>query len=132
MKKFTTISLALIISCCMVSCANRAERAINELESIVERVEENYMVYTEKDWEDLFEEVDELTEKYSDVKYTQAQWKKIQKLNSKLSEHCVEQAVANFGSFFSGAMEGLVDGLQIFVDGLEKVVDEIEMEIEDR
>lgn len=130
MKKFTTISLALIISCCMVSCANRAERAINELEDIVERVEENYMFYTEKDWEDLFEEVDELTEKYSDVRYTQAQWKKIQKLNSKLSKYCVEQVVNDFGSLFCGAMEGLVNGLQNLADGLEEMVDG--MEFEDR
>ena len=126
MKKFAKISLVLIISCCMVSCANRAERAINELEDIIERVEENYMVYTEKDWEDVFDEVDELTEKYSDVRYTQAQWKKIQKLNSKLSEYCVEQMVTDFGSLLGGAMKGLVNGLQNFVDGLEEALDEIE------
>ena len=126
MKKFAKISLVLIISCCMVSCANRAERAINELEDIIDRVEENYMVYTEKDWEDVFDEVDELTEKYSDVRYTQAQWKKIQKLNSKLSEYCVEQMVTDFGSLLGGAMKGLVNGLQNFVDGLEEALDEIE------
>lgn len=130
MKKFTTISLALIISCCMVSCANRAERAINELEDIVERVEENYMFYTENDWEDVFEEVEELSDKYSDVRYTQAQWKKIQKLNSKLSKYCVEQVVIDFGSLFCGAMEGLVNGLQNLADGLEEMVDG--MEFEDR
>ncbi len=128
MKKFAEISLILVISCFMLSCANRAERAINELESIVERVEENYMTYTEKDWEDLFEEVDELTEKYSDVRYTQAQWKKIQKLNSKLSGYCVEQVVTSFGTLFSGAMEGFVNGMQNFVDELEDMVDEIEIE----
>ena len=126
MKKFAKISLALIISCCMVSCANRAERAINELEDIIERVEENYMVYTEKDWEEVFEEVDELTEKYADVKYTQTQWKKIQRLNSKLSEYCVEQMVTDFGCLLGGAMKGVVNGLQNFVDGLEETLDEIE------
>lgn len=128
MKTFAKISLSLIISCFMLSCANRAERAINELEGIVERVEENHKSYTEKDWEEVFDELDELAEKYSDVRYTQAQWKKIQRLNSRLSEYCVEQVMTNFGTLFCGAMEGLVDGLQNFVDELEDVVDEIELE----
>ena len=126
MKKFAKISLALIISVFMVSCASRAERSINELEKIVEKVGENYMSYTESDWEDVFEELDELTDRYSDVRYTQTQWKKIQKLNSKLSEYCVEQVVTNFGSLLGGAVKGFVDGFQNVVDELENVTDEIE------
>ena len=128
MKKFVKISLALIISVFMVSCASRAERSINELEKIVEKVGENYMSYTESDWEDVFEELDELTDRYSDVRYTQTQWKKIQKLNSKLSEYCVEQVVTNFGSLLGGAIKGFVNGFQNIVDEFETVVDEIEME----
>lgn len=128
MKKFVKISLALIISVFMVSCASRAERSINELEKIVEKVGENYMSYTESDWEDVFEELDELTDRYSDVRYTQTQWKKIQKLNSKLSEYCVEQVVTNFGSLLGGAIKGFVNGFQNIVDELENAVDEIEIE----
>ena len=126
MKNCIKICLAFTIALFAVSCVNDAEKSINELEKLVEKVEKNYKTYTEDDWENVFEDLDELTEKYVDVRYSEKQMQKIQNLNSKMAEYCIENLVTDYGKIFGGAMKGFVNGLQNVVDEFEDVLDEID------
>lgn len=126
MKNCIKICLAFTIALFAVSCVNDAEKSINELEKLVEKVEKNYKTYTEDDWENVFEDLDELTEKYVDVRYSEKQMQKIQNLNSKMAEYCIENLVTDYGKIFSGAMKGFVNGLQNVVDEFEDLLDEID------
>lgn len=126
MKRNAVICFALLLSLFVMSCTNDAEKSIKKMERIVERVEGNYKTYTVEDWENVFEEIGEVTEEFADVDFSEKQLEKITRLNAKVSELCTEQVISNFGTVFSGVMKGLVNGFKNVIEELEEAVDELE------
>ena len=126
MKRNAVICFALLLSLFVMSCTNDAEKSIEKMERIVERVEGNYKTYTVEDWENVFEEIGEVTEEFADVDFSEKQLEKITRLNAKVSERCTEQLISNFGTVFSGVMKGMVNGFKNVFEELEEAVDELE------
>lgn len=125
--------MAISVSMFVVSCSTPAEKSIKELEGIVVEVESG-SVDTEKEFEEVLQSVELLTEKYKDVEYTPEQLNEIGELNMRLSAAMTEQFTRHLGCALSGfmngmvsGMDGFVDGMHDFVDGMQDLVDEIEV-----
>ena len=143
MKKIL-VCLAMSVSMFVVSCSTLAEKSIKELEGIVLEVESG-RVDTEKEFEEVLQSVELLTEKYKDVEYTPEQLNEIEELNMRLSAAMTEQFTRHLGRALSGfmngmvsgmdgfvdGMDGFVDGMHDFVDGMQDLVDEIELMADD-
>ena len=136
MKKIL-VCLAMSVSMFVVSCSTLAEKSIKELEGIVVEVESG-RVDTEKEFEEVLQSIELLTEKYKDVEYTAGQQSEIEDLNMRLSAALTEQFGRYLGRAFSGLMNGMVsgmsgfmDGMHDFVDGMQELVDEIEVMTDD-
>ena len=136
MKKIV-ICLAMSVSMFVVSCSTPAEKSIKELEKIVLEVESG-SVDTEKEFEEVLQSIELLTEKYKDVEYTAGQQSEIEDLNMRLSAALTEQFTGFLGRAFSGMMNGMVggmkgfvNGMHDFVDGMQELVDEIEVMTDD-
>ena len=139
MKKIL-VCLAISVSMFVVSCSTPAEKSIKELEKIVLEVESG-RVDTEREFEEVLQSVELLTEKYKDVEYTPEQEDEIYALNLRLSAALTEQFTGFLGRAFSGMMNGMVggmkgfvNGMHDFVDGMQELVDEVQEladEIED-
>ena len=132
MKKILAC-LAISVSMFVVSCSTPAEKSIKELEGIVVEVESG-SVDSEKEFEEVLQGVELLTEKYKDVEYTPEQLNEIGELNMRLSAAMTEQFTRHLGCALSGfmngmvsGMDGFVDGMHDFVDGMQDLVDEIEV-----
>ncbi len=136
MKKIL-VCLAMSVSMFVVSCSTLAEKSIKELEGIVVEVESG-SVDTEKEFEEVLQSVELLTEKYKDVEYTPEQQREVDDLNMRLSAAMTEQFTRRLGRALSGFMNGMVsgmggfvdgfvDGMHDFVDGMQDLVDEIEV-----
>ena len=132
MKKILAC-LAISVSMFVVSCSTPAEKSIKELEGIVVEVESG-SVDSEKEFEEVLQSVELLTEKYKDVEYTPEQLNEIGELNMRLSAALTEQFTEYLGCALSGfmngmvsGMDGFVDGMHDFVDGMQDLVDEIEV-----
>lgn len=117
----------------VVSCSTLAEKSIKELERIVVEVESGN-VDTEKEFEEVLQSVELLTEKYKDVEYTPEQQREVDDLNMRLSAAMTEQFTRHLGRALSGfmngmvsGMDGFVDGMHDFVDGMQDLVEEIEV-----
>lgn len=136
MKK-SVFSLLMFVALSVVSCSTPAEKSIKELEAIVVKAESG-SVDTEKEFEEVLQSVELLTEKYKDVEYTAGQQSEIEELNMRLSAALTEQFGRYMGRAFSGLMNGMVsgmsgfmDGMHDFVDGMQELVDEIEVMTDD-
>ena len=139
MKKIV-FSLLMFVALSVVSCSTPAEKSIKELEAIVVKVETG-CVDTEKEFEEVLQSIELLTEKYKDVEYTAGQQSEIEDLNMRLSAALTEQFTGFLGRAFSGMMNGMVggmkgfvNGMHDFVDGMQELVDEVQEladEIED-
>ena len=129
MKK---ISVCLVIgfSIFAVSCSSPAEKSIKELEAIVVQAEAGE-IDTEREFEEVLQNVELLTEKYKDVEYTHEQQREIEALNMRLSAALTEQFTEYLGSAFTGMMKGLVSGMKGFVNGMQEVVDEVQELVDD-
>ena len=129
MKK-SVFCLAMVVSMFVVSCSTPAEKSIKELEAIVVKVETG-CVDTEKEFEEVLQSIELLTEKYKDVEYTAGQQSEIEDLNMRLSAALTEQFAEYLGSAFSGLMKGMVSGMKGFVTGMQEVVDEVQELVDD-
>ncbi len=129
MKK-VVFCLAMVVSMFAVSCSTPAEKSIKELEAIVVKVETG-CVDTEKEFEEVLQSIELLTEKYKDVEYTAGQQSEIEDLNMRLSAALTEQFAEYLGSAFSGLMKGMVSGMKGFVTGMQEVVDEVQELVDD-
>lgn len=129
MKKIV-FCLAMVVSMFAVSCSTPAEKSIKELEKIVLEVESG-KVDTEREFEEVLQSVELLTEKYKDVEYTPEQLNEIGELNMRLSAALTEQFAEYLGSAFSGLMKGMVSGMKGFVTGMQEVVDEVQELVDD-
>ena len=129
MKKIV-FSLLVFVALSVVSCSTPAEKSIKELEAIVVKVETG-CVDTEKEFEEVLQSIELLTEKYKDVEYTAGQQSEIEDLNMRLSAALTEQFGRYLGSAFSGMMKGLMGGMKGFVNGMHDFVDEMQYLIDD-
>ena len=129
MKKIL-VCLAMLVSMFVVSCSTPAEKSIKELEKIVLEVESG-SVDTEKEFEEVLQSVELLTEKYKDVEYTPEQLNEIGELNMRLSAAMTEQLTRHLGRALSGFMNGMVSGMGGFVDGMQEVVDDVQELVDD-
>ena len=129
MKKIV-FSLLVFVALSVVSCSTPAEKSIKELEVIVVKVETG-CVDTEKEFEEVLQSIELLTEKYKDVEYTAGQQSEIEDLNMRLSAALTEQFGRYLGSAFSGMMKGMVSGMKGFVTGMQEVVDEVQELVDD-
>ena len=86
---------------------------------------------TEREFEEVLQNVELLTEKYKDVEYTHEQQREIETLNMRLSAALTEQFTEYLGSAFSGMMKGLMGGMKGFVNGMHDFVDEMQYLIDD-
>ena len=132
MKK-VLVCLVIGLSIFAVSCSSPAEKSIKELEAIVVQAEAGE-IDTEREFEEVLQSVELLTEKYKDVEYTPEQLNEIGELNMRLSAAMTEQFTRHLGCALSGfmngmvsGMDGFVDGMHDFVDGMQDLVDEIEV-----
>ena len=131
MKKIV-FSLLVFVALSVVSCSTPAEKSIKELEAIVVKVETG-CVDTEKEFEEVLQSIELLTEKYKDVEYTAEQQREIEALNMRLSAALTEQFTGYLGRAFSGMMSGMmsgmkgfVNGMRGFVDGMQELVDDVQ------
>ena len=129
MKKIL-VCLAMSVSMFVVSCSTPAEKSIKELEKIVLEVESG-RVDTEREFEEVLQSVELLTEKYKDVEYTPEQLNEIGELNMRLSAAMTEQFTRHLGRALSGFMNGMVSGMGGFVDGMQEVVDDVQELVDD-
>ena len=129
MKKIL-VCLAMSVSMFVVSCSTLAEKSIKELEKIVLEVESG-SVDTEKEFEEVLQSVELLTEKYKDVEYTPEQLNEIEELNMRLSAAMTEQFTRHLGRALSGFMNEMVSGMGGFVDGMQEVVDDVQELVDD-
>ncbi len=125
MKKIL-VCLAMSVSMFVVSCSTLAEKSIKELEKIVLEVESG-RVDTEREFEEVLQSVELLTEKYKEVEYTPEQQREVDALNMRLSEALSEQFVAQLGDAFLGLMNGMVNGMTGFADCMQELVDDIQV-----
>ena len=129
MKKIL-VCLVIGLSIFAVSCSSPAEKSIKELEAIVVQAEAG-KIDTEREFEEVLQNVELLTEKYKDVEYTHEQQREIETLNMRLSAALTEQFTEYLGSAFSGMMKGLMGGMKGFVNGMHDFVDEMQYLIDD-
>ena len=129
MKKIL-VCLVIGFSIFAVSCSSPAEKSIKELEAIVVQAEAGE-IDTEREFEEVLQNVELLTEKYKDVEYTHEQQREIETLNMRLSAALTEQFTEYLGSAFSGLMKGMVSGMKGFVTGMQEVVDEVQELVDD-
>ena len=99
-------------------------------EKIVLEVESG-RVDTEREFEEVLQSVELLTEKYKDVEYTPEQLNEIGELNMRLSAAMTEQFTRHLGRALSGFMNGMVSGMGGFVDGMQEVVDDVQELVDD-
>lgn len=68
--KFTNILFALLISLLVFSSCNKKQRAIDNLDAFVEKVDKNVPDYTKEEWEEAVKEYDELVAEIDKYEYS--------------------------------------------------------------
>ena len=138
MKKLG-IYLLLMLSFLILSCTTPAEKSIKELEDIVLRVKADDRCFTVEYYESLVAELEALSNKYSDVKYTIEQQRQIETLNAELSAVLTDRLMTQLGGAFGGLMKGfvktfsgaLINGMNEIVDGMNEMVDDLQELVDD-
>lgn len=84
MKKIVCLFVCAVFCCLMISC-NSKQDPIKELNNIAEEIEANSNNYTEEDWNNISNEIEEINSELEKYQYTDEEQKEIGRLKAKIS-----------------------------------------------
>lgn len=84
MKKIVYLFVGIFFCYLMVSCDSKQD-PINELNNLAEEIEANGNNYTEEDWNNISNEIEEIDSELEKYQYTDEEQKEIGRLKAKLS-----------------------------------------------
>ena len=117
MKKIITICLGLILMLGMNSCET-PRSAVRELESFLYELENNYLSYTEEDWEIAADTYFAIEEKLDLYDYTDEELKEIGRLKGRCIGMMAKRVTIDYKKKFDDAtkeIEGAIEGfLNVF------------------
>ncbi len=136
MKKIMLFVMVMTILATVVACST-SQTAISDLESLVEKVEENRKEYTEEDWATVMKEYADINESLDGNEYTEEELKEIGRLKGRYIGLLTKNAMNVAGSQlkillkqFEGGMEGLSEELGASSKELEGVAEDLGNEME--
>ena len=110
MKKILTICLIAAMAVSMQSCSTR-RAAINDLESLVDKVEKNGEEYTLEDWENVIYRCAKIEKKLQKHEYSAEEHREIGTLKGRLAGVVTKDILTNSAKkviSIEGSMEGIL------------------------
>lgn len=151
MKKLMIFAVVMTMLAAMVACST-PQSAINDLESLVEKVEKNRKEYTDEEWTTVLKEYSTINEELKANEYTDEELKEIGRLKGRymglLTKSAMKVAGSQLKTFFkqleggmeglgeelgasSKELEGIAEGLEDEMEGLEEVMDDFADKLEE-
>lgn len=119
MKKILTICLIVAMAVSMQSCSTR-RAAINDLESLVDKVEKNGEKYTLEDWENVIYRCAKIEKKLQKHEYSAEEHREIGTLKGRLAGVVTKDILTNSAKKVISIKEQLDGGTEGFLEGLLK------------
>lgn len=143
MKKYFSLIVVITITILFTSCDSlKAKFQIRELKSLIEHVEKNGADFDRKDWNNAFDEYEQILDNMDNYTYTREQREEISKLKGefysvamkngfKSAGKMFENALNEAGSFFEGLVEGLEENQEEIMESVEDIYDDATDAIEE-
>lgn len=136
MKKAATLALIGMMAMMSLSCSTQ-KSAIEDLDSLVEKIEQNHKEYTKEDWKEIFEEYSTINNTLKEHEYTDEELKEIGRLKGRymglLTKKAVKTAGGQLKKFlkqFEGNVEGMEEEMESASEEVEDFAKELENEME--
>ena len=112
----------------LVGCQSKEKRTVSRLESLADRVEQNGERYDEGQWEEVFEQYEEIHEEMRGCDFTNEQLREIGRIDGRLTAVLTRQYLRVYGQAMGEVVNGLGSFAEAFAEGLdcEGLSDDIE------
>lgn len=84
MKKLFAFTFIMLVSLLLLTACDKKQRAIDNLSDFVEKVRKNAPDYTDKDWEEVDKEYDEIMTEIEKYEYSEKEAERIGELQGRL------------------------------------------------
>lgn len=119
MKKSLIICILFIAALCMQSCTTR-RTAINDLESLVKKVEKNGENYTLADWDNVIKKCASIENEMQKYEYTKEENEEIGTLKGRLAAIVTKDILIFSSKKTQSIKEQIVPGVSSFLEELFK------------
>lgn len=119
MNKFNVFLAAVAFSLGFSSCET-SKTPVEHLSSLVEKVEDRYDEFTEKDWENIASEYEKIEEELSKYDYTEEELKEIGKMKGKVLAKMAKSAAKDFSKQIEDWSKQIEGGLEGFFEELKE------------
>ena len=100
----------------MLSCNNNVSDPIQDLESLIEKVEKESESYTSEDWEDIAEKYSLIEEDMLNYEYTEKELREIGRLQGKLFGKVAKSALKDFHDVMDDLKKQVEGGIEGFLE----------------
>ena len=121
-------SAGILAAAMLVACQSKEQRAVSRLESLAERVEQNGEKYDEGQWDEVFEQYEEIHEEMRGCDFTNEQLREIGRIDGRQTALLTKQYLRVCGEAMGEVVSGMGSFAEGFAEGLDEegVMDEIE------
>lgn len=120
--------IMILAAAMLVACQSKEQRAVSRLESLAERVEQNGEKYDEGQWDEVFEQYEEIHEEMRGCDFTNEQLREIGRIDGRQTALLTKQYLRVCGEAMGEVVSGMGSFAEGFAEGLDEegVMDEIE------
>ena len=110
---FAIVVFSILFS--FLSCSSKEENVVNQLYALAERIEEEGETFTEKDWNEAWEEFEVIHEEMEDCNFTREEIQEIGRIEGKLFVVFIKKLgrdIIDFGFYVNGFASGIKEKIE--------------------
>lgn len=121
---FALVFVAISIS----SCQSQEEKAIDKLDTLVERVEKNGNDYSADDWKAVVKDLEAINKEMENYDYSKEELKEIGRKEGRIMVMMTQEAAKYLKNNYQSILEGVGSFAKGIKEGVESELDEEKME----
>ena len=125
-KRLFIIAIVAIGTLSLISCQSKEEKVINKMKSMIEKVEKDGANWDQKQWQEAFNEIEEISKEGKDCNFTEEQMQEVYNLGGRLTGIMMQQgakAVSEQAGSYMEAAGSYLEGLEEGLDNMPEDID---------
>ena len=116
--------ILFIIAILFTSVSLYAKTPLEKLKKLADKVECNHKEYTDKDWEEVAKEYNEIVDNFNKKEYTKEELKEFGRQRGRIKGYMTKKTLNKLGKEFEEFANELGGGIEGFFESLDNIFEE--------
>ena len=122
MKRLFLLLATFFVSATLFACTPK--NPIEKLTKLADKVECNHKEYTDKDWEEVAKEYNEIVDNFNKKEYTKEELKEFGRQRGRIKGYMTKKTLNKWGKEFEEFANELGGGIEGFFESLDNIFEE--------